>query len=67
MVARARPQPDGLLLRFDCDGEEPEKLRADDGRDALLFALAMLIKHGRLLVGDRLSVLSATKGDDDTD
>ena len=64
MVARARPQPDGLLLRFDRDGEEPEKLRADDGRDALLFELAMLIKHGRLLVGDKLSVHAA---DDDTD
>jgi hypothetical protein len=64
MVARARPQPDGLTLRFDRDGEEPERLRADDGREALLFALAMLIKRGRLLVGDNLSVLAA---DDDTD
>jgi hypothetical protein len=64
MVARTRHQPEGLMLRFDCDGEEPERLRADDRRDALLFALAMLIKHGRLLVGDTLSVLAA---DDDTD
>jgi hypothetical protein len=64
MVARARPQPDGLLLRLDRAGEEPERLRADDGRDAFLFALAMLIKHGPLLVGDNLSVLAA---DDDTD
>jgi hypothetical protein len=64
MVARARPQPDGLMLRFDRNGEEPERLRADDGRDALLFALVMLIKHGRLLVGDKLSVVAA---DDDTD
>jgi hypothetical protein len=64
MVARTSPQPDGLLLRLDRDGEEPECLRADDGRDALLFALAMLIEHGRLLVGDKLSVAAA---DDDTD
>jgi hypothetical protein len=64
MVARTRPQPDGLMLRFDRNGEEPERLRADDGRDALLFALAMLIKHGRLLVGDKLSVAAA---DDDAD
>ena len=42
MVARPRPQPHGL--RFDRNGEEPDRLRADDGRDALLFALAMLIK-----------------------
>jgi hypothetical protein len=52
------------MLRVDRNGEEPERLRADDGRDALLFALAMLIKHGRLLVGDKLSVAAA---DDDTD
>ena len=65
MVARARPQPDGLLLRFDRHGDEPECLRADDGRDALLFALAMLIKHGRLLVGDKLSVV--VTADDDID
>ena len=59
MVARVRPDPTGLMLRFDRDGEEPERRRADDGRDALLFALAMLIKHGRLLVGDTLSVVAA--------
>jgi hypothetical protein len=52
------------MLRFDRNGEEPERLRADDGRDAL-FALAMLIKHGRLLVGDKLSVLSADDHDID--
>jgi hypothetical protein len=51
-------------LRFDRDGEEPGRLRADDGHDALLFALGMLIKHGRLPVGDNLSVLAA---DDETD
>ena len=64
MVARVRPDPTGLLLRFDRNGKEPERLRADDGRDALLFALAMLIKHGRLLVGDKLSVLAADDGTD---
>jgi hypothetical protein len=58
MVARARPQPKGPLLRLDRDGEEPERLRGDEGRDALLFAPAMLIKHGRLLVGDKLSVVA---------
>jgi hypothetical protein len=36
-----------------------------DGRDALLFALAMLLKHGRLLVGDRLSVFAADNNDID--
>lgn len=64
MVARVRPDPTGLLLRFDRNGQEPERLQADDGRDALLFALAILIKHGRLLIGDKLSVVAA---DDDTD
>jgi hypothetical protein len=65
MVARVRPDPTGLMLRFDRDGEEPERLRAEDGRDALLLAVSMLLKHGRLLVGDRLSVLAAH--DDDID
>jgi hypothetical protein len=65
MVARVRPDRRGLVLRFDRDGEEPERLRADDGRDALLFAISTLLKHGRLLVGDRLSVLAAD--DDDID
>jgi hypothetical protein len=64
MVARARPDSTGLLLRFGRDREEPERLRADDGRDALLFAIAMPIKHGRLLVGDKLTVPTT---DDDTD
>jgi hypothetical protein len=64
MVARVRAEPTGLLLRFDRRGEEPERLRADDGRDALLFAISMLLKHGRSLVGDKLSVVAA---DDDTD
>jgi hypothetical protein len=65
MVARTRPQPDGLMLRLDRDGEQPERLRADDGRDALLFAMAMLLKHGRLMIGDRLSVLAADDHDMD--
>ena len=64
MVARARPDPTGLLLRFDRNGEEPERLRADDGRDALLFAIAMLTKHGRLLVGDTLRVFAADSEDE---
>jgi hypothetical protein len=65
MVARVRLDPAGLILRLDRDGEELERLRADDCRDALLFAISMLFKHGRLLVGDRLSVLAAD--DDDID
>jgi hypothetical protein len=41
-----------------------ERLRADD-RDALLFAFAVLIKHGRISVADRLGVLAADDQDID--
>jgi hypothetical protein len=65
MVARTHPEPTaGLLLRFDRDGEEPERRRATDGSHAVLIATAMLIERRRLLIGDKLSVLGAD-GDDD--
>jgi hypothetical protein len=65
MIARERPDPTALMLRFDRDGEEPERLRGGDSRDALVFAISMRLKHGRLFVGDKLSVLAAA--DDDID
>jgi hypothetical protein len=42
-----------------------ERLRADDCRDDLLFAFAVLIKHGRISVGERLCVLAADDQDID--
>jgi hypothetical protein len=65
MVARIRRDPDALLLKFERDGEPPERKLARGGRQALLFAIGMLIGHSRLMVGDRLTV-TATDAADDT-
>jgi hypothetical protein len=55
----ARREPEVLLLQFERDGEEPERKLARGGRQALLYAVGMLIEHTRLMAGDRLSVRSA--------
>jgi hypothetical protein len=52
-------EPDALSLQFERDGEEPERKLAHGGRQALLFAIGMLIGHTRLLAGDRLTVSAA--------
>ncbi len=59
MPARIRREPEALLLQFERDGEEPERKLARGGRQALLYAVGMLIGHSRLMGGDRLSVRSA--------
>jgi|GraSoi2013_100cm_1033763.scaffolds.fasta_scaffold225209_1 hypothetical protein len=59
MAARTRREPDALLLQFERDGEEPERKLAHGGRQALLFAIGMLIGHTRLMAGDRLTVSAA--------
>jgi hypothetical protein len=59
MVAPTRREPDALLLQFDRDGEPPERKLARGGRQALLYAVGMLIGHTRLMVGDRLTVRAA--------
>ncbi len=64
MVARIRQEPEALLLQFERDGEEPERKLARGGRQALLFAVGMLIGHSRLLAGDRLTVTAADSADD---
>jgi hypothetical protein len=65
MVARTHKEPDGLVLRFERDGDRPEHQHAPGGRDALLLAIGMLIARDHLLVGDRLSVLAGTADDGD--
>ena len=51
MVARIRRDPDALLLQFERDGEPAERKLARGGRQALLFAIGMLIGHTRLMAG----------------
>jgi hypothetical protein len=59
MVARTRREPEALILQFERDGEEPVRKLARSGRQALLYAVGMLIERTRLMAGDRLSVLRA--------
>ena len=56
MVAHIKREPDALLLQFERDGEPAERKLARGGRQALLFAIGMLIGHTRLMAGDRLTV-----------
>jgi hypothetical protein len=41
-----RHEPDALLIVMERDGEEPATRRANDGEQALLFAVTMLIDAG---------------------
>jgi hypothetical protein len=59
MVSRIKREPDALLLQFERDGEPAERKLARGGRQALLFAVGMLIGHTRLIAGDRLTVSAA--------
>jgi hypothetical protein len=62
MVARTKPEPAALIVRFERDGEEIERARAKDGRQAVLRAASMVIGQGELRAGDVLRVVAA---DDD--
>jgi len=62
MVSRIKREPDALLLQFERDREPAERKLARGGRQALLFAIGMLIGHTRLMAGDRLTV-SAVDGE----
>jgi hypothetical protein len=59
MVAHIKRDPDALLLKFERDGEPAEHKLARGGRQALLFAIGMLIGHTQLIAGDRLTVSAA--------
>ena len=52
------------FVALERDGKEPERKLARGGRQALLFAIGMLIGHSRLLAGDRLTVTAADVADD---
>jgi hypothetical protein len=59
MVARIKPEPEGLVVVFERDGEEPVRVEAADGEKAVLRAVALLLAHSKLVVGDRLTVEAA--------
>ena len=52
------------MIEFARDGEEPEQQRASDGREALLFAVGMLINRRLLQAHDRLTVKTANASED---
>jgi hypothetical protein len=62
--ARIRREPEMLRLKFERDGEEPETKLARGGRQALLYAVGLLIQRTRLRVGDKLSVHAADEAND---
>ena len=59
MVARYKPEPQALVVTFERVGEEPIRVEVPDGEKAILRATAMILMHGRLHPGDRLTVTTA--------
>jgi hypothetical protein len=59
MVARTKIEPAALVVTFTRDGEDPVRVEAVDGAQALLRAVALLLAHRRLQAGDRLLIDSA--------
>jgi hypothetical protein len=45
-----------MTVCFERDGEAPECLEATDGRQAIAFAVRLLLEHRKLRAGDRLTV-----------
>jgi hypothetical protein len=56
MVARCKPTSAALAVTFERVGEEPIRVEVPDGEKAILRATAMILMHGRLQPGDRLTV-----------
>jgi translation initiation factor IF-1 len=57
MVARVKPPaPGALVVTFERIGEEPIRVEVPDGEKAITRATAMILMHGRLQAGDRLTV-----------
>jgi hypothetical protein len=59
MVARIRREPDILVVVFERDGEEPVRVEVADGEKAVLRAVAILLAHRKLHVGDHLWIDAA--------
>jgi hypothetical protein len=59
MVARTKSKPAALVVVFERDGEEPKRVKASSGRQALAFAVGLLITNRELQPGDRLTVEAA--------
>jgi hypothetical protein len=56
MAPRRKP---GLKVTFERDGEEPIRIEANDGKQAMLRATALLLANQELRSGDRLTVETA--------
>jgi hypothetical protein len=56
MVARTRPEPNALVVRFSRDGEQPDEMLARDGQQAWRHAVMLIAKREWLLSGDSLTV-----------
>ncbi len=59
MVARCWRKPRALAVVFQRDGQPPERLFVDNGRQAVTRVIALLIAHRELQPGDRPTVEAA--------
>jgi hypothetical protein len=59
MVARCKPTSAALVVSFERDGDPPIRVEVPDGEKALTRATAMILMHGKLQAGDRLTVTAA--------
>jgi hypothetical protein len=59
MVARCKPSSPALVVTFERIGDEPIRVEVTDGEKAITRATAMILMHGRLQAGDRLTVTAA--------
>ena len=55
-MMKPRRETGTLAVTFQRDGEPPSELRAADGREAIAFAVRLLLENRRLRAGDRLTV-----------
>jgi hypothetical protein len=56
MTRRILGRTGTLAVVFTRDGEPPESLQATDGRQAVAYAVRLLLEHRKLRAGDRITV-----------
>ncbi len=59
MVARRKPEPNTLVVVFERDGEKPIRVEAISNKNALTRAVAILLAHSKLQIGDCLRIEAA--------
>jgi hypothetical protein len=59
VTARCKPASPALVVTFERIGDEPIRVEVPDGEKALTRATAMILMHGKLQAGDRLTITAA--------